>query len=247
VKRDVARARRKDHLRAVAKLTQVVDGQRRFVEDPPLIVRLDPAEHAHDGVTGLIESYRATLSEERRHMFDRYRLLDVAHKVVGVGSVGTRCWIALLMGPNDPDADLIVLQVKEAQTSVLEEHVGESPLGHHGRRVVVGQRLIQAASDVFLGWADGPGTGRDYYIRQLWDFKGQRDPMAMDRESLRRYGALCAWILARSHARTGDAVKISGYLGKGPSFDRAIAAFSRSYAITNEADHAALVEALGPS
>jgi uncharacterized protein (DUF2252 family) len=242
VKRYAKRARRKDHLRAVTKLTTVVDGQRRFIDDPPLLVHLDRTEHDLDEAMGLIERYRATLPDDRRYMFDRYRLLDVARKVVGVGSVGTRCWIALLSGPDDPDADFIVLQAKEAQASVLEPYAGESLLGHHGKRVVIGQRLIQAASDIFLGWAEGPKTGHSYYVRQLWDFKGQGDPMVMDPNNLSHYGALCAWILARSHSRTGDAVKISGYLGKAKAFDRAIAAFSRRYALTNEADHQALID-----
>ncbi len=245
VKRDAKRARRKDHLRAVARFTEVVGGRRRFVEDPPLTVRIDHIEHDMDEVTEVIERYRQTVPDERRFMFDRFRLLDVAHRVVGVGSVGTHCWIALFVGPDDPEADFIVLQVKEAERSVLEPHVGESLLGHHGRRVVVGQRLIQAAGDVFLGWTEGPATGRNYYVRQLWDFKGQGDPMVMDAGTLSHYGALCAWILARSHARTGDAAKIAGYLGKGPTFDRAIAAFAGRYAITNESDHAAFVGAVG--
>ena len=244
VRRDVKRARRKDHLRAVTKLTTVVDGHRRFVADPPLLVPLDRTDRDMSDALGLIEGYRKTLSADRRYLFDRYRLLDVARKVVGVGSVGTRCWIALLAGPDDPDADFIVLQAKEAQASVLEPYVGESLLGHHGKRVVVGQRLIQAASDIFLGWAEGPATGHNYYVRQLWDFKGQGDPMTMKPGTLSHYGALCAWILARSHARTGDAVKISGYLGRATAFDRAIAAFSRQYAINNEADHRALVDGI---
>jgi hypothetical protein len=244
MKRTVNRARRKDHLRAVTKLTEMVDGQRRFIDDPPLLVHLDRTEHDLSEAMGLIERYRNTLSADRRYMFDRYRLLDVARKVVGVGSVGTPCWIALLSGPDDPDADFIVLQAKEAQPSVLEPYVGQSLLGHHGKRVVVGQRLIQAASDIFLGWAEGPSTGHSYYVRQLWDFKGQGDPMVMDPVNLSHYGALCAWILARSHARTGDAVKITGYLGKATTFDRAIAEFSRRYAVNNEADHRALVETM---
>jgi uncharacterized protein (DUF2252 family) len=246
VERDARRARRKDHLRAVAKLTEVVGGRRRFIEDPPLVVHFENTEHDLDEVTGLIDGYRSTLSDDRRYLFDRYRLLDVARKVVGVGSVGTRCWIGLFAGPDDPENDLIVLQVKEAQASVLEPYVGGSHLGHHGRRVVVGQRLVQAASDIFLGWTEGPKTGNHYYLRQLWDFKGQGDPMVMDAAHLGAYGELCAWILARSHARTGDAVQISGYLGNASSFERAIAAFASGYAITNEADHAALVESIGP-
>ena len=214
VHRDVKRARRKDHLRAVAKLTSVADGKRRFVDDPPLIVHLDATDHDLDEAEGLIESYRPSLPDERRSLFDRYRLVDVSRKVVGVGSVGTRCWIALMAGPDDPDADFVVLQAKEAQASVLEPYAGESAQGHHGKRVVVGQRRIQAASDIFLGWAEGPRTGRNYYIRQLWDYKGQGDPMTMSRTNLVHYGELCAWILARSHARTGDAIAISAYLGE---------------------------------
>jgi uncharacterized protein (DUF2252 family) len=244
VRRDVKRARRKDHLRAVTKLTEVVDGQRRFIEDPPLIVHLTNTGHDMDEVMALIDSYRANLSDERRYMFDRYRLLDVARKVVGVGSVGTRCWVGLFAGPDDPETDLIVLQVKEAQPSVLEPYVGESTLGNHGKRVVVGQRLIQAASDIFLSWTEGPKGGRHYYVRQLWDLKGQGDPMVMDLDDLGHHGALCAWVLARSHARTGDAIQISGYLGKASTFDEAIATFARQYAATNEADHAALVDTL---
>jgi uncharacterized protein (DUF2252 family) len=244
MRRDARRARRKDHYRAVAKLTEVVDGRRVFRADPPLLVHLRDTPHDLDEVEGLLDHYRRSLPEDRLHMFDRYRLLDVARKVVGVGSVGTRCWIGLFEGRDDPTADLLVLQAKEATTSVLEPYVGESLLGHHGKRVVVGQRLIQAAGDVFLGWAEGPRSGRHYYVRQLWDAKGQGDPMTMDFPSLARYGSLCAWILARSHARTGDALAIAGYLGTGSRFDRAIAAFARAYAIVNEADHAALVAAV---
>ena len=244
VRGDAKRARRKDHLRAVAKLTEVVGGERRFADDPPLIVHLGDTGHDMDEARGLIESYRSTLTDDRRYLFDRYRLLDVARKVVGVGSVGTRCWIALFVGPDDPEADFMVLQAKEAQASVLEPYVGESALGHHGKRVVVGQRLIQAAGDVFLGWAEAPETGRHYYVRQLWDYKGQGDPMGMDLAHLGHYGSLCAWILARSHARTGDAVQIAGYLGTGATFDRAIAEFARRYAVSNELDHAMLVDAV---
>jgi uncharacterized protein (DUF2252 family) len=244
VRRDVRRARRKDHLRAVSKLTTVVDGRRRFVESPPLVVHAEAAGVDLNDVPGVVESYRSSLPDEQRFMFDRFRLLDVARKVVGVGSVGTRCFVALFEGPDLPD-DLIVLQVKEAPPSVLEPYVGESMLGHGGRRVVAGQHLIQAASDVFLGWADGPVAGRHYYVRQLWDLKGQGDPMVMEPDHLGRYGALCAWILARAHARTGDAVEIAAYLGGSDRFDRAIAEFSAAYARNNEADHAALVEAIG--
>ncbi|MET0276249.1 MAG: DUF2252 domain-containing protein [Acidimicrobiia bacterium] len=246
VTRDVKRAWRKDHLRAVDKLTTVVDGHRRFVEDPPLVVHAENSEVDAEMVHGLVDAYRANLADERRQLFDRYRLVDVARKVVGVGSVGTRCWIALFEGPDDPARDLIVLQVKEATTSVLEPHVGASAFTDHGQRVVVGQRLVQAASDVFLAWANAPQSQRHYYVRQLWDLKGKSDPMAMDLGHLRRHGELCAWVLARSHARTGDAVEITGYLGKGTAFDDAVTAFARRYASVNEQDHARLVARVAP-
>jgi uncharacterized protein (DUF2252 family) len=242
VKRDVKRARRKDQLRAVDKLTKTNHGHRRFIESPPLIVHLEDTGHDVHDAMAVLESYKATLPDNHRFMLERFRLVDVARKVVGVGSVGTRCWIALFEARDHPDTDVIVLQVKEAPPSVLEPYVGSSELGHGGRRVVVGQHLIQAASDIFLGWADAPG--RHYYVRQLWDFKGQGDPMVMDVEHLRHYGALCAWILARAHARTGDAIQISGYLGGSPRFDRAIARFAAAYAKTNEQDHAALLDAI---
>ena len=183
-------------------------------------MHLSDTEHDFADVSDVTESYRGTLTRDRRHMVDRFRVVDAARKVVGVGSVGTGCFIALLEGPDHPATDLIVLQIKEAQPSVLEPYVGESELGHHGKRVVVGQRLIQAAGDIFLGWATAPRSGQHYYVRQLWDLKGQSDPMVMPQDDLAHYGALCAWILARSHARTGDAVEIAGYLGASSRFAR---------------------------
>jgi uncharacterized protein (DUF2252 family) len=161
-----------------------------------------------------------------------------------VGSVGTRCWVCLFESAVNGPTDRIVLQVKEAQPSVLAPYVGASKLGHEGRRVVAGQRLTQAASDIFLGWTEGPKTGHHYYVRQLWDVKGQGDLTRMDLGKLTHYGALCARALARAHARTGDAAALSGYLGSGPSFDHAIGEFSAKYAANNLADHAALVEAV---
>jgi uncharacterized protein (DUF2252 family) len=244
VERVVERARRKGHRRAVAKLTSNVGDEVRFVEDPPLVVHLDDTDHTMDDVLPMVASYRSTLPADRQELFDRLRLLDVARKVVGVGSVGTRCWICLFEGPDRPDGDHVILQVKEAQPSVLEPYVGASVLGNHGRRVVAGQRLTQAASDILLGWAQAERSGRQYYVRQLWDFKGQLDPMRMDVASLGYYGALCALALAQAHARTGDPVKIAGYLGTGKAFDRAIASFAAAYAITNEQDHAAFVGAI---
>jgi hypothetical protein len=209
-----------------------------------LITHLDDTGHDMDDVMSLIESYRATLTEERLHLFDRFATVDVARKVVGVGSVGTRCWIGLLEGPSHRFGDRIVLQVKQAQPSVLEPYVGASAFEHHGRRVVVGQRLTQAASDIFLGWGEGSRSGHQYYVRQLWDVKGQSDPMTMDANNLSYYGALCAWALARAHARTGDPVQISGYLGSSDGFDRAVATFAERYAVTNAHDHAALLDAI---
>ncbi len=244
VRRDVRKAQRKDHVRAVAKLTKTVDGQVRFAEDPPLLVHLDNIDQQVDEVQPMIEHYRDTLADDPRALFDRFEVVDVARKVVGVGSVGTRCWVVLLDGPNLSHGDRLILQVKEAQASVLAPYVGASTLGHEGRRVVAGQRLTQAASDLFLGWTASPVLGRDYYVRQLWDVKGQGDPLSMDLSNLSYYGALCAWALARAHARTGDPVAISTYLGSSDTFDRAIAGFSARYALTNEHDHAALVQAI---
>jgi uncharacterized protein (DUF2252 family) len=244
VRRDIKKSLSRTHLRALSKLTEVVDGHQRFIEDRPLLVRLENTEHELDEVTEMIDGYRASLPDEIRTLFDRFHLVDVARKVVGVGSVGTRCWVGLLEGPNHPAGDPLVLQVKEAQASVLEPYAGASALPHHGLRVVAGQRLTQAASDIFLGWSEGPRTGRQYYVRQLWDVKGSGDPTIMDPQNLAHYGALCAWALARAHARTGDPAAISGYLGRSDRFDRAVASFAGRYADQTEADHAALVAAI---
>ncbi len=243
VERHLGAARRKTHRRAVAKLTEEVDGHRHFVEDPPLIVRLHRTEFDMGDALGLLEGYRASLTDDRRYVLDRFELVDVARKAVGVGSVGTRCWVALFEGPQHHVGDWIILQVKEAGPSVLEPYMGASALPHHGLRVVTGQRLTQSASDGFLGWSEGPSTGRPYYIRQLWDAKGSGDPDQMDPVGLAHYGALCAWALARAHARTGDAVAISAYLGKSRTFDEAVAAFAQRYADQAELDHTLLVEA----
>jgi uncharacterized protein (DUF2252 family) len=242
--RDVTRALRKDHLRAVARLTTDTAGETRFVDDPPLVVHLEAVGHDMDEVAEMVADYRSSLADDRRFLLDRFHLVDVARRVVGVGSVGTRCWVCLFESTVNGPTDRIVLQVKEAQPSVLAPYVGASKLGHEGRRVVAGQRLTQAASDIFLGWTEGPKTGHHYYVRQLWDVKGQGDLTRMDLGKLTHYGALCARALARAHARTGDAAALSGYLGSGPSFDHAIGEFSAKYAANNLADHAALVEAV---
>jgi uncharacterized protein (DUF2252 family) len=244
VERDLARARARTHHRAIEKLTQRVGHHRHFIERPPLIVRMGRTEFEMDEALGLLEGYRASLSDDRRAVLDRFELVEVARKTVGVGSVGTRCWVALFEGPDHPRGDAIVLQVKEAGPSVLEPYMGTSAFAHHGQRVVTGQRLTQSASDGFLGWSTGPRSGRHYYVRQLWDAKGQGDTEVMDRSNLTHYGALCAWALARAHAKTGDAVAIAAYMGRGRVFDRAIAEFASRYADQSERDHATLVEAI---
>ncbi len=244
IERDVAKARRKGHRRAIARLTHAPDGHLRFVENPPLQVHVERTDAVLDDVEPMIAEYRQTLSEDRRVLFDRFRVVDVARRVVGVGSVGTRCWVVLLEGPDRPDGDHLVLQVKEAQASVLEPYAGPPVHANNGERVVVGQRLTQAASDLFLGWCEGPRTKRTYYVRQLWDVKGQSDVMKMDAGNLGYYAALCGWALARAHARTGDPALLAGYLGRGGSFDRAITEFSAAYAATNAQDHQALVDAI---
>jgi uncharacterized protein (DUF2252 family) len=243
VSRDVNRYQKNDNVRAAHRLTTSVAGTLQFVEDPPLVVRLEHEGLDWEAVRKVIDSYRVSLAEERRQLFDRYTLGDVALKAVGVGSVGTACWVALLEGPPHPNGDPLILQVKEAQASVLEPYAGASTLPYHGMRVVVGQRLTQAASDIFLGWCQGPG-GRQFYVRQLWDSKGSANPTEMDSNILSHYSAVCAWTLARAHARTGDAAQISGYLGTSDVFDKAIVQFSAAYADTTERDHAALQAAI---
>ncbi len=244
LERDIRKARRKDHRRALTKLTRAVDG-RVALRRGPAAARAPRGGgarhgrgHPHDRAVPRVPR------DVRRELFDRFHVVDVARKVVGVGSVGTRCWILLLEGRDHPDGDRLVLQVKEAQDSVLEPYVGASTVGHHGKRVVVGQKLTHAASDLFLGWTAAPDSGRQYYVRQLWDVKGQSDPLAMDVRNLSHYGTLCAWALARAHARSGDAVQLAGYLGGSERFDEAIADFSAAYARTNERDHQALLAAI---
>jgi uncharacterized protein (DUF2252 family) len=193
-----------------------------------------------------VELYRASLEPERRALLDRYRIVDMAHKVVGVGSVGTRCWIMLLLGRDSTDP--LFLQAKEANPSVLERYAGRSRYGNAGRRGVVGQRLMQTVSDIFLGWLRVTGfddRSRDFYVRQLRDWKGSADVASFDPRDMRTYGRLCAWTLARAHARTGDDIAIAAYLGRGDTFDRAIGEFATAYADQNERDHAALVAAIG--
>jgi uncharacterized protein (DUF2252 family) len=245
--RNVDKARSRTSLRAAAKLTHEVDGRRQIINAPPLIVRMEellPAQDNRDmaaAVRGLLDQYRGTLSLDRARLLDGYRPVDVARKVVGVGSVGTRVWIVLMEGRDAGDP--LMLQVKEAGTSVLESHFGSSGFDHGGQRVVEGQRLMQATGDIFLGWLRAvglDGAQRDFYVRQLWDGKGSADVDNMDAGALFSYAKLCGAALARAHARSGDRVAIAAYLGDGPSFERALAAFAETYADQNERDYAAL-------
>ena len=254
MERTVAKARTKDSMKAFAKLTHVVDGEPRIISDPPLIVPiaelageagLDPDEITA-GVLELYRGYRRTLQPDRKRLLEEFRYADLARKVVGVGSVGTRCWILLLLGRDDGDP--LFLQVKETGPSVLEPLLGRSQFRNHGQRVVEGQRLMQAASDIFLGWirnkAGLDGKPRDFYVRQLWDWKTSVDLETILPRGLELYAQACGWTLARAHARSGDRIAIATYLGKGDTFDRALADFSVAYADQNERDYATLVEAV---
>ena len=242
--RNEAKARTRDSLAAFRKLTRVVDGEPRIVSDPPLIVpipELFTDEQAMEATRLVIREYRRTLQDDRRHLLERFRLVDAARKVVGVGSVGTRAFILLFLGRDDEDP--LFLQMKEAQASVLEPFLGKSSFASHGQRVVEGQRLMQAASDTMLGWihvTGFDGVERDFYLRQLWDSKGSALIDAMEPRTMEAYATLCGPTIARAHARSGDAVAISSYLGKSDAFDRALADFAEAYADQNERDYAAL-------
>jgi uncharacterized protein (DUF2252 family) len=237
----VRKARGRNSLQALSKLTRVVDGRRMISDDPPLLVRIPEGDEIRVQIHDILEGYKTTLQDDRRRLLDRYRFVDAARKVVGVGSVGTRAYVVLLEGRGEDDP--LFLQVKEAGPSVLEGHVPPSAYEHQGQRVVTGQRLMQAASDIFLGWFRGP-EGRDFYWRQLRDMKGSAEVERMSAEGLTLYAGLCGWALARAHARSGDRVQISTYLGKSERFDAAIAAFAEAYADQTERDHAALLAAV---
>src|SRR5215213_8932735 len=196
----VRKARCRDSLQALSKLTRVIDGRRMIDDDPPLLMRIPEEDEIRAQVYAILESYRRTLQDDRRHLLDRYRFVDAARKVVGVGSVGTRAYVVLLEGRDEDDP--LFLQVKEAGPSVLEVHVKSNTYEHHGHRVVTGQRLMQAASDIFLGWFRGTG-GRDFYWRQLRDMKGSANVEGMSPDELVIYAGLCGWTLARAHARSG--------------------------------------------
>ena len=250
-KRNVAKARTRDSMRAFKRLTEEVDGELRIVSDPPLVVPLEDLvapgrlrEESEAAIHGLLESYRQTLAG-LHHPVEEFRYVHTARKVVGVGSVGTRAWILLLLG-RDRD-DPLFLQAKEAQASVLEPFLGSSEYAHHGQRVVAGQRLMQAATDIFLGWQRVPdidGETRDYYVRQLHDWKGSLDVETMLLPGATAYGRLCGATLARAHARSGDRIALAAYLGNGDAFDRAIVDFAVRYADQNERDHEALAGAV---
>ncbi len=253
VDQGLAKARTRDSMQEVAKLTRMVDGRPRIVSDPPVLVPIDeliPAETDRTTfeaqLSGLIAGYRRTLETDRRYLLEQYEFCDMARKVVGVGSVGTRCWIALMLGRDDSDP--LLLQVKEAEKSVLSRFVGASKYTNQGQRVVAGQRLMQAASDIFLGWqrteAGLDGRSRDFYVRQLRDWKFSIEIDALKPTGLQIYGTLCGWTLARAHARSGDRIAIAAYLGGSDVFDRAIADFAAAYADQNERDHRSLVDAV---
>ena len=251
VRKGVDKARSKDSLRALEKLTEVVDGELRIRSEPPLLVPgeelVGEGESRDIGelLTGVLDSYRDSLAADRQHLLDGYTMRHIARKVVGVGSVGTRAWVVLLTGGDDSDP--LFLQAKEAAASVLEPYAGASRFKNHGRRVVEGQRLMQAASDIFLGWCPAVGIDgrqRDFYVRQLWDWKRSAEVESMTRRGLDVYARMCGWTLARAHARSGDRVAIAAYLGAGDSFDTAIAEFSELYADQSERDHAALLAAI---
>jgi uncharacterized protein (DUF2252 family) len=235
-------AQRKDHLAALGKLSTKVHGGGYLIRDrPPLIVRLPDDDPGREAFPYLYRAYLRSLRPDRRILVEKHRLLDVALKVVGVGSVGTRCYVVMFAGPAGGP---LILQVKEARESVLAPHVGGRRYRHQGERVVTGQRIMQALSDSFLGWTRSPVTGTEYYVRQLHDMKYGFDIAGLRAPGMRLYGEVCAWALARAHARSGNPAEIAGYMGRGPRFDVALASFAVAYADQTERDHAALVAAV---
>ena len=247
----LAKARTKDSLRALTKLCRVIDGEIRIVGNPPIVTPIEDVlpgaeqDHLKDVVRRMIDAYRSTLPHDRRHLLESYRFVHAARKVVGVGSVGARTWILLMVGRDDDDP--LFLQFKEAQASVLEPFLGKSPFAQHGQRVVEGQRMMQAAPDIMLGWeriVTIDGQEKDFYIRQLWDAKGSAEVELMDPAGLKAYGRVCGWTLARAHARSGDRIAIATYLGSGNAFDRAMASFAEIYADQNDLDYRRLQEAV---
>ena len=245
-----AKAHTRDSLQALSKLAEVVDGEYRIVSQPPIVVPerdllatygLSPDEMDH-AIREQFRAYRATLQDDRRHLLERFEIVDAARKVVGVGSVGTRAFIVLLQGRDAHDP--LFLQIKEATASVLEEHLGKSKYRQHGERVVQGQRMMQAASDIYLGWTKGVDVNRHFYWRQLRDMKGSALVELMTPPGLTFYARICGWTLARAHARSGDPVAIAGYLGDSDAFDKSITDFSQRYADQNERDYQEFVTAV---
>ena len=252
VDKGLAKARTRDSMQELAKLTRVAGGRPRIVSDPPLLVPVEelmPAQTDRAALEaelkGLIGQYQRTLETDRRYLLGQFEFCDMARKVVGVGSVGTRCWIILMLGRDGTDP--LFLQVKEAEASVLSRFAGASRYANQGQRVVAGQRLMQAASDIFLGWQRNPagmdGKPRDFYVRQLRDWKFSIEIGLLRPEGLQLYGALCGWTLARAHARSGDRIAIAAYLGGSDVFDRAITRFAAAYADQNERDYQTLIDA----
>jgi uncharacterized protein (DUF2252 family) len=251
IERTVTKAQTKDNLGALGRFATVQDGMPRLTAEPPLVVPVRDlwkgkaeAKEMAEELRRLLTDYRDTLEPERRVLLDRYQLVDMARKVVGVGSVGTRSWMLLLI---DDDGHPLFLQAKEAGPSALEQFVGASEYENGGQRVVIGQRLMQAVSDIFLGWVRVTGIDgvrRDFYLRQLRDWKGSLEVEAIAPEGIAPYGELCGWTLARAHARTGDPVAVAAYLGGGPSFDEAVHSFAGAYADQNERDHQTLLDAI---
>jgi uncharacterized protein (DUF2252 family) len=248
----VAKARTRDSMTAFSKLTRMVDGEPQIVSDPPLIDRIQDLAPGRQGTAianelhELLRRYRETLQTDRRILLEEYRLVDMARKVVGVGSVGTRAWVVLMLGRDEQDP--LFLQFKEAQPSVLEDYTAKSQYANHGERVIAGQHLMQASSDIFLGWlhieSGIDGRERDFYGRQLKDWKGSFETEGALPKGATIYGQTCGWTLARAHARSGDRIAIASYLGNSDAFDRAIADFSEAYADQNQQDYDALTQAV---
>jgi uncharacterized protein (DUF2252 family) len=238
--KEVLQARTSNPVLELHQLTERANGERRFIDNPPLLFHPAPEDPLAEEMRSVFPPYRTTLREDLRVLLDQYRVVDVAMKVVGVGSVGTRCGVALLEAEDD---DILFLQIKEARPSVLEPYTGKSACKNHAQRVVAGQRLMQASGDIFLGWSRG-SDGHDFYLRQIRNMKTSIDIKGMSEDDLSCYAQLCGWALARSHARSGQRFIISGYLGRSDTFDRAIATFAETYADQTERDYQELVRAV---
>ncbi len=244
----VAKARTKTSERALQKLTTTdADGNITFDSSPPFMVPFEELLDGQDAATfqqaaqAALVSYRRSLLSDRRVLLSGYRVVDLARKVVGVGSVGTRCWVMLLMADQD-ESDVLMLQIKQAEASVLEKYLGRSRTTHHGQRVVEGQRVMQASSDIMLGWTQVEVRGQhvDFYVRQMWDWKESADLQTMDDAAMDIYARMCGWTLARAHCRSGDRVALAGYLGTSDTLDRLLAAYAEAYADQNAQDFAAM-------